>query len=159
MKTVANLMFLLICGFGVSAYGANPYSDCGIGAALFPNTPALAVTTNVTWDAGTTAVISATASEDTCNGGAVKTAMLIHDKLESLETEVMTSSQGEVVTALMDVMTCRTDPNILPGVRSDMLVLLSASDYSSKSRVEKAEGVFHLLMENEQVKKNCSLTS
>ena len=55
--------------FSLNSFAANPYTDCGIGAALFPNTNWAAVTSNATWDAGTTAVISATASEDTCSGG------------------------------------------------------------------------------------------
>ena len=28
---------------------ANPYSECGIGAAMFPNTPWAAATSNATW--------------------------------------------------------------------------------------------------------------
>ena len=84
--------------FSLNSFAANPYTDCGIGAALFPNTNWAAVTSNVTWDAGTTAVISATASEDTCSGGEAQTAMLIHDKLEGLETDIMTGS-GDVYAA------------------------------------------------------------
>src|SRR5688572_5993856 len=39
--------------------GPNPFSDCGIGAALFPKTGWAAVTSNVIWDIGTTALTSA----------------------------------------------------------------------------------------------------
>ena len=46
--------------------GPNPFSDCGIGAALFPDTSWAAVTSNITWDIGTTALTSATMSPGTC---------------------------------------------------------------------------------------------
>lgn len=159
MKKLYATMLLLVASFGSNVFAANPYTDCGIGAALFPNTNWAAVTSNVIWDAGTTAIISATASEDTCNGSAVKTAMLIHDKLESLETEVMSLTQGEVVAALMDVMSCSPNASLIPSLRSEMVVLLNTEDYSEKGRVEKAEGIYFLLNENEQVKNSCSLAS
>ena len=50
---------LLLLPFAIvtmNSFAANPYTDCGIGAALFPNTNWAAVTSNVIWDAGTTAV-------------------------------------------------------------------------------------------------------
>ena len=40
--------------------GPNPYTDCGIGAALFPNTHWAAATSNVIFDLGITAITSAT---------------------------------------------------------------------------------------------------
>ena len=65
------LFLVPVLVFSLNSNAANPYVDCGIGAALFPNTDWAAVTSNVIWDAGTTALISATASEDTCSGGDV----------------------------------------------------------------------------------------
>ena len=59
--------------------GPNPFTDCGIGAALFPDTHWAAVTSNVIWDVGTTALTSATASPETCSGAKVEAAMFINE--------------------------------------------------------------------------------
>ena len=64
--------------------GPNPFSDCGIGAALFPETKWAAVTSNVIWDVGTTAVASATMSPQTCSGKQAKTAAFIYHTYDSL---------------------------------------------------------------------------
>ena len=45
----------------------SPYPDCGIGAALFENNTGATIS-NVIWDLGTTALTSATASPETCEG-------------------------------------------------------------------------------------------
>jgi hypothetical protein len=50
-----NLPNIALAG-GPTGSGPNPYSDCGIGAALFKDTEWAAVTSNVTWDLGTTEI-------------------------------------------------------------------------------------------------------
>ena len=42
--------------------GPNPYVECGIGAAIFPEVHWAAATSNVTWDLGSTALTSAISS-------------------------------------------------------------------------------------------------
>ncbi|MDA9282616.1 DUF3015 family protein [Pseudomonadales bacterium] len=141
-----------------SAMAYNPWSQCGIGAALFPNTHWGAVTSNVIWDMGTTANISATLSRDTCNGAETRMAMLIHDKLESLELEIMTD-QGEVLTAIFEVMSCDTSSQIIPSLRKETVKLLSTDQYPSQTRVGKAENLYFLINENQEFKQSCSKIS
>ena len=151
------VLLMTIGVFSLNSFAANPYTDCGIGAALFPNTDWAAVTSNVTWDAGTTAVISATASEDTCSGGEAQTAMLIHDKLEGLETDIMTGS-GDVYAALISTMQCN-GADISTEVKSSYSAVLGDESYASKNRIKKSESLYSMLKNNDAVQKHCSVFS
>ena len=139
-----------------NANAANPYTDCGIGAGLFPNTAWAAVTSNVIWDAGTTALISATASENTCSGGAVQTAQLIHDKYELLETDLM-MGQGENLAALTTSMGCESSSTLTASLKNDMTENLSRSDYVENTRIEKSINLYESLQSNKEVKNSCSV--
>ena len=131
-----------------NAYTANPYTDCGIGAALFPNTSWAAVTSNVIWDVGTTAVISATASDQTCSGEDVQTAQLIHDKYELLETDLILG-EGDNLLALSNSIGCNNSPVLRTSLKEDMKVIslmigdankkilcLSENGYGKQTRLE-----------------------
>ncbi|MDA1037851.1 MAG: DUF3015 family protein [Proteobacteria bacterium] len=148
-------IFMMFAFIGNNADAANPYVDCGIGAALFPNTDWAAVTSNVIWDAGTTALISATASEDTCSGGAVETAQLIHDKYELLETDIMLGS-GENLAALTSSMQCESSPALTASIRNDIQNVLTDEGYNKNSRIEKSINFYTALQANTEVKNSCS---
>ena len=150
------LVTFLMLG-SLQTFAANPYTDCGIGAALFPNTNWAAVTSNVIWDVGTTALISATASEDTCSGGEAQTAMLIHDKLETLESQMMLED-GNVLASLTETMNCGS-ANINSDIRASYKEVLADTDYSSKNRVEKSESIYFMLKNNSSVQQHCSIFS
>ena len=120
--------------------GPNPFSDCGIGAALFSDGPTwAAVTSNVTWDLGTTAVTSATMSPETCSGNKVKTAQFIIDNYDNLAEETALG-QGEHLTAMLTVRGCQASAHttIVQSIRKDMADNVTTSNYSSLSDVEKA---------------------
>jgi hypothetical protein len=156
---IKKLMILpvMLLAFGSNNLNAaNPYVDCGIGAALFPNTSWAAVTSNVIWDAGTTALISATASEDTCSGGAVETAQLIHDKYELLETDIM-MEQGKNLEALTSIMGCESSSTLVASIKNDMVDNLSNSDYVKINRIEKSINLYESLQSNKEVKNSCSV--
>ena len=142
--------------FSLNSNAANPYVDCGIGAALFPNTDWAAVTSNVIWDAGTTALISATASEDTCSGGSVATAQLIHDKFELLETDLMLG-YGDNLNALTASLDCEVSGALTASISSDMKSVISDSSYSKNSRIEKSISFYEALQSNKEVKNSCSV--
>jgi hypothetical protein len=59
--------------------GPSPYTDCGIGAALFKETDWAAISSNVIWDLGSTALTSATMSPETCSKQKVKVATHNHN--------------------------------------------------------------------------------
>ena len=119
--------------------GPNPYSDCGIGAALFPNTAWAAATSNATWDLGTTAVTSATSSPETCSSGNVETAQFIIDNYDNLVEETA-KGQGEHLVTLLDIRGCggQNQQHAIQAIRSDMGAHLSSKDYSDQNPVERA---------------------
>lgn len=123
--------------------GPQPYTECGIGAALFKNTAWAAAISNVTWDLGTTAVISALASPETCNAKKVETARLILETLPSLEQDIALGN-GSHLVALNDTMACQQ------GVRAEMngelrsayASVVGADNYAAQSRLERATGLY-----------------
>ncbi|RUO48020.1 DUF3015 family protein [Pseudidiomarina donghaiensis] len=81
----------------------NPWQQCGIGAMIFPDNGAAAAISNIIWDLGTTAVTSATVSEDTCKGASVATAMYINENYEQIETD-LAIGEGEHLNAMLDML-------------------------------------------------------
>ncbi|MBF0188931.1 MAG: DUF3015 family protein [Magnetococcales bacterium] len=126
--------------------GANPYSDCGIGAALFPNTNWAAVTSNVIWDLGTTAVISAVSSPETCSARKVNTAKLILDTYDKLAEETA-SGEGKHLTAVLNTFGC--DPSlhgrISQDVRANMADQVANPDYTKQPIIEKSTHYYRAL--------------
>ncbi|WIO75151.1 DUF3015 family protein [Porticoccaceae bacterium LTM1] len=132
---------------GPAGSGPNPYVDCGIGAALFPNTHWAAVTSNVTWDVGTTAIISATASPETCSGKNVKAAAFILDTYETLAEETA-RGKGEHLVSLMNIMEVEDEKRtaLVSQVRAGMAVTVSGEDYDNMNRLDKAKSYYALMM-------------
>tara|TARA_B110000003_G_C16566592_1_gene502624 strand:- start:123 stop:623 length:501 start_codon:yes stop_codon:yes gene_type:complete len=155
-KMLKKLLMLPLAVFSLNGFAANPYTDCGIGAALFPNTPVAAVLSNVIWDAGTTAVISATVSEQTCSAGSVETAQLIHDKFEFLEADIMIGD-GENLVALTETLGCDGSSDLNASIRTNMKSVLSDDDYASNSRVEKSIRLYEEFQSNEIISSSCSV--
>ena len=97
-------------GEGQAGEGPSPYVDCGIGGALFATTGWAAVTSNVIWDAGTTAVTSATMSPETCNGKSVAMAEYVKGSYASLEMDII-SGRGDYLNGLSQVSGCGAEPS------------------------------------------------
>lgn len=124
--------------------GPNPYSDCGIGAALFPTTDWAAVTSNVIWDIGTTAMISATASPETCSGKDVEAAEFVHSTYENLIEETARGEHQGHVAALMEIYGCGTEVRgeIATSLRGAVAEQVATADYAQQTRVQKSEQYF-----------------
>lgn len=141
----------------------NPFSDCGLGAAFFPNKDqaAFAITTNITWDVGTTAVISAVSSPNTCNGGRAQTAQLITKTYASLEAETAVG-EGKYLEAMADVMACTTEvrPVLFQRVRAEMGSVMVQPGYADLDRVKKAEAYFNVVdqLAKSEFSDTCSMT-
>ncbi|MEO0616607.1 MAG: DUF3015 family protein [Pseudomonadota bacterium] len=157
MRTIKLLMtsvatvFVLALGTSSSVYaqtgsGPNPYRDCGIGAALFPETTWAAVSSNVIWDIGTTAVISATASPETCQGSAAAAAHFINQTYDMV-VEATARGEGSHLVALLEIYGCNTQSQagIVDAIRSDVGARIADDDYSALEHVEKAEQYFLIL--------------
>lgn len=123
--------------------GPNPYSDCGIGAALFKDTDWAAVTSNVIWDLGTTAVTSATMSPETCQGRAAVAAKFIIDNYDDLSEDVA-RGEGEHLAAIYNVVGCSAEAqNVVTGeLRQAMSQQVAAPAFAEQSLNEKAEAMY-----------------
>lgn len=128
---------------GAAGTGPNPYSDCGIGAALFGETKWAAVTSNVTWDLGTTALTSGTMSPNTCSGKQVKVAALISDTYAQLVEETA-AGEGMHLASLLAVSECGTGQSAaaIAAIRAGVSESVAAESYASKSHVEKATDMY-----------------
>ena len=128
--------------------GPNPFTDCGIGAALFPTVGWAAVTSNVIWDIGITALTSATASPQTCSGKRVAAAIFINDTYEKLAEETA-RGQGEHLHAVLKLLGCDASRHALViGVaRGAMGDVVAMPGYATQRRLDKAAD-FYGIIEN-----------
>ncbi|HKC16299.1 MAG TPA: DUF3015 family protein [Steroidobacteraceae bacterium] len=135
--------------------GPSPYTDCGIGAALFPNTKWAAITSNVIWDVGTTAVISATSSPQTCSGKKVAAARFINATYASLSEETA-AGHGEHLTTVLNILECAGDGRAaaVSRIRHDMGVQVANPQFVRQTHLEKASTFYKVI--DEAVTASCS---
>lgn len=115
------VMFSLVALFTTPAFAAkNAWRQCGIGAMIFPKTGWAAVTSNLIWDAGTTATTSSSSSESQCAGRASTAAKYIHQNYAVLEEETASGSGAHLVTVL-NILDCKKSNHgkIIESVRSN----------------------------------------
>jgi hypothetical protein len=126
--------------------GPNPYVDCGIGAALFSDTHWAAVSSNVIWDLGSTAVTSATMSPQTCSGKKIKTALFIRENQQQL-VEQFARGKGEHVAAIMEMFSCNASQsqNAIREARAAIGSVVSAPDYSIQPQLQQAGQVYNMI--------------
>lgn len=124
----------------------NPWVDCGIGAMIFPGTPAGAVISNVIWDMGTTAVTSAGASKNTCESKRSKVAMLVGATYANLEEETV-KGEGAHISAMLNLANCQASAHdgIIRSVRADFSQSLQNSAYMQKSMQDKAQAYYQMV--------------
>lgn len=127
--------------------GPNPFSDCGIGAALFNNQSVqiapLAVTSNVIWDLGSTGSTSATASPETCTGPQIKTAQLILETLPGLEKDIALG-RGKHLSALHETIGCdiTRQGEINSSLRVSYVGVVSDKSYEKNSALQRASAMY-----------------
>lgn len=123
--------------------GPNPYVECGIGAAIFPEVHWAAATSNVTWDLGSTALTSAISSPEMCNPKKVQTAQLIIDTLPDLEKDIALGD-GEFVTALSNTMGCSAQKDgIVKNLRHSYGDSISNQSYELTTKLERATNMYY----------------
>lgn len=135
--------------------GPNPYTDCGIGAALFPDTKWAAVTSNVIWDIGITAIISATASPQTCQGNKVVAALFIRDTYANLAEETA-AGKGEHLMTVLNLFGCEGSHHAgaVKQIRSAMGNAVAAPGYVDQPALEKDANFYSII--DTAVSANCS---
>lgn len=138
-----------------SGSGPNPYRDCGIGAALFSETAWAAVSSNVIWDLGSTAITSATASPQTCSGKQVKAARFINETYPKLVEETA-AGQGEHLTTALNIMECSASRHAAATqkIRSDMQRTVADPAFAGRSSLEKSETMY--LIVDQAVSATCT---
>ena len=125
----------------------NPWVDCGIGAMIFSDTKWAAVSSNIIWDLGITAVTSAAVSENTCEGSrVVAAARFITETYANIEEETV-QGEGQHVTAVLNILGCESASHagIITAVRADFGATVGQSDYLQKTAQAKAEAYYNIV--------------
>lgn len=126
------------------------YKDCGIGAMIFSGDAewnrSVASLVNLAWDWGTTASSSKASGTCTRGGNEVAAAVFIHETLENV-VEDTAKGNGDHLTAVLDLMDVSVESraSVVSAIQADLAETVSAADYSSMTRVEKAEAYFGIL--------------
>ena len=128
----------------VSAQGPNPFSDCGIGAALFPNTNWAAVTSNATWDLGITALTSATASPETCTARDKKVAVYIRDTYDRI-VEESARGQSQHLSAAFELNNCSINTQTIESATTSIRQNVTSDTYPLKQHIEKAADLYNII--------------
>ncbi len=165
VKILISSVTLAFCAasLNVSAFdkapgsGPNPFSDCGIGAALFKDTKWAAVSSNIIWDIGTTAVTSATASPETCSSAKVVAAKFIIDNYDNIVEEIAEGS-GDHLTSMYSVLGCSesAQTQITANIRNDMVQAIEDADYQEQNLVQKSSDLYGMV-NNSSVVGKCAL--
>ena len=140
------VLMLALPNIGMAREFAEIYTDCGIGGMIAPRSDAVAAVTNVTWDLGTTAILSNVSSPDSCSGGQAEEAAFIHDSYDALEID-LASGHGTYLDALVALAghEGQTQEHFVAAVRTGFAKLVAAPDYNEQTRFTKAEALYNLV--------------
>ena len=127
------------------------YIGCGlggiIGGAVDDKTVSqvLAISTNITWDLGTTASISYYSSEDTCANYKAVTAAFIHQSYEKLEKEIA-MGKGEYFDTLAALAVGEEGDadQYQAELRKQFAEVVADESYLQLSRYEKVEKLYSI---------------
>ncbi|NDY91918.1 DUF3015 family protein [Ideonella livida] len=135
---------------------ADVYTQCGIGAMLFADTSWAAVTSNILWDWGTTAISSDLSSADNCKGGQAKTAAFIFHSYAQLEQD-LARGEGEHLDALMATAGCAAPAQgqVKTALRSQLATRVASPDYAQATRLDNARALLDTL--NAQAAGTCTI--
>ncbi|MCG9677532.1 DUF3015 family protein [Vibrio sp. Isolate24] len=127
------------------------YKGCGLGhwiANGYAN-GWLAVTTNVTWDLGTTASISYYSTPASCSGPFYAAAQFIDRAYPELERETV-QGEGEHMMAMLNILGCgQTEQQLVrQGVRSDFAKVLAKDNYAEMPHHEKADSYYRIVVKH-----------
>lgn len=110
------------------------YAQCGIGGALFKDSPILASISNVTFDLGTTAISSNLFTPENCSGGnKKKTAAFIYETQTALEQDIA-KGKGQYLTSLYEVSGCAASNKNTQALREGLAATSEGDDRLSRSK-------------------------
>ena len=146
--TITSISFSVYARHNGGGVGSapNPYSDCGIGAAMFSETPWAAATSNALWDLGTTAVTSATLSPENCKRSAYRAALFIRDTYEQL-TEDIAQGEGNHLSAALEIFECKSNKlnEVKLKIREGFSHEISNFNYNNMPSLEKARNLYNIM--------------
>lgn len=132
---------------------AKIYVDCGlggmVGSAFDESQKTLskfvAISTNLTWDLGTTASTSYFSSEETCMNNKAHLAAFINQSYEKLEKEIA-NGEGEYFDALASLGKKDTDSmaEYKAQLRAQFASVVADDSYKTLTRYQKVEKLFQL---------------
>lgn len=143
VKTLTLTAFAASMAMAATAEEPNPWTDCGIGAAIFPgdNVEIAAGISNIIWDLGTTAVTSAMSSPETCAGlDDVETAMFIERTYATLESELATG-EGENLVALAELVGAEDTDTFVVALRQEFASSVAAGEARAETLYYAAQAV------------------
>ncbi|MCK5877985.1 MAG: DUF3015 family protein [Candidatus Marithrix sp.] len=144
IKTIIIVSLMMYSQFSMAVREfADIYVECGIGAIIAPTNDTVAIITNVTWDSGTTAVMTNISSPETCQGGKAKVAAFIHESYETLEEELANGS-GTYLDSLMAL--AGHESQQLADLRSGFSKIVAKSNYVDQNRFEKSNALYNLVI-------------
>lgn len=125
---------------------AGIYTECGLGAMIAPKSDAVAAVTNVTWDLGTTAILSNLSSPESCKGGKAKVAAFINDSYNKIEKD-LASGDGKYLRTLASLATPAGESKdaFIASLRKDFALVVASNDYSSATNYQKAEKLYNIV--------------
>lgn len=138
---------ILLCANVNAESKPSAYPDCGIGAALFENDTG-AIISNVIWDLGTTALTSATASQETCEGFNPDAASFIEKSYDRLVEETA-QGQGDHLNTLMSIVNVSNEnkDKVIADVRAKMTNIVTSQSYLNADKVEKINMYYYTFMD------------
>ena len=122
------------------------YTDCGLGGMIAPTSKGWAVSTNITWDLGTTAISSEISSPGSCMGGQAQTARFINDSYESLERDIA-RGQGDYLDslALLVEVSESNKASFINRLRSGFTSYVSNHDYTNQTQFQKSKNLYDIV--------------
>ncbi|MCO4754053.1 MAG: DUF3015 family protein [Bacteriovoracaceae bacterium] len=154
----SNFKMLIIASFcmiSLTAEARNVWRECGIGGMIFTKTGWAAITSNIIWDAGTSATSSNISSEDLCEGPTASVANFVHGSYAVIEEQTVIGG-GDHLVAMLDILGCEKSSHdtIIKTVRGNFTNTISQPGYESQSKLDKAKNYHTNLMNS--VNKNFS---
>lgn len=151
-----NLIKTAVCSLGMigllastpaqSREFADIYAECGLGGMIFSgeseNNRILAIISNVTWDLGTTAILSDASSEANCQGGGASTAAFIKQTYPSIERD-LARGEGEYLYAMLDIRGC--DIASRSGIVNELRSVVASQGVVGNTEMERAGVLYNSL--------------
>lgn len=159
MKKIILSSLLCLAGLSSPVQAENIFEDCGLGQWIAGGTGNgwVAITTNVTWDLGTTATTSHLSSPNTCAGPSFAAAKFINQTYPSLEHDTVQGS-GEHLVTVMNILGCEESiqKTVSKEIRSDFAKQVSRTNDSTLENSQKAENYYNIVIKHSS--KHCNIS-